>query len=261
MTAEKLEIFEKIESILLAYYKKITILLKNNQYDANIIEKIRFFYQIQNQILSLFSFEEVQDIILDFKYLESIESFPLKSRITRLFLEQYILHTNQDKEYFNNKENAVYHMIEALKKAYHSIFCDENLKKIDSAFYGYLEKEFYPYIISIMLINSRIEQLVIDNDFNIVNCKVHKIDEDFHASSLQTCKMFIVERSNNQKELMTPEKVIEMLYMSYLFESYLSDLTQDDINYLSDFVTFKLENFDNPYLKVFLEKLNGFTRK
>ena len=238
MTTEKLEIFEKIESILLAYYKKITILLKNNQYDANIIEKIRFFYQIQNQILSLFSFEEVQDIILDFKYLESITSFPLKSRITRLFLEQYILHTNQDKEYFNNKENAVYHMIEALKKAYHSIFCDENLKKIDSAFYGYLEKEFY-----------------------LVNCKAHKIDEDFHASSLQTCKMFIVERSNNKKELMTPEKVIEMLYMSYLFESYLSDLTQDDINYLSDFVAFKLENFDNPYLKVFLEKLNGFTRK
>lgn len=262
---EKLKVLETVETNLLKSYKEIVILLMDKLGDSYLFEqllnKIKFFYELQNNILSSFTFSELQEIIYHFKYLEKIENFSLKSRITRLLLEQYIMTSNQDIEYHSNKDNASYHIISALKKVYQSIFCDDELKQIDPSFHEQLEKEFYPYVISIMIMNSRIEQVIINSAFDMTKCFISKIDRDFSAGSLQACKIFIVERSNNKKEKMTSKGVMEMLYIGHLFESHLNDLSQNDIEYLNDFVSFQIENFDNPYLKMFLEKLNGFTRK
>lgn len=257
----KIDALELIEKVLLVRYKQIISFLICDDLDTDTLEEIKRLHGFQKRMLSSFSFEEVQKIISHFHYLEHITDFDLKSRITRLFLEQYILGSNQDTEYFNNKENAAYHMIEALKKTYLAIFEDEELKQIDPEFHDYLEKEFYSYLISIILTNSKIEELIINNDFDILKCIIPKLDEDFRASSLQAYKILIIERCNNKTETMNPNGVMEMLYIGYMFESYLNDLSKEDIEYLSNFVIFQMESFTNSYLKLFSEKLSGFTRK
>ena len=60
---------------------------------------------------------------------------------------------------------------------------------------------------------------------------------------------------------MNPNGVMEMLYIGYMFESYLNDLSKEDIEYLSNFVIFQMESFTNSYLKLCSEKLSGFTRQ
>ena len=74
------------------------------------------------------------------------------------------------------------------------------------------------------------------------------------------CKEDVVRELSRKTAMATIERAIAH-EGDVIERCCISDLTQDDINYLSDFVAFKLENFDNLYLKVFLEKLNGFTRK
>ncbi len=262
---KRINALENIERKLLANYRELNYLLMDSQTESflfsQLLKETKLLYGLQENIISSFSVEEIQDMISHFKYFDEIQDINIKTRITRLFLEQYILVSNEESEFLINKENATYHMLEALKKTYLAIFFDDELKEIDWSFQNALEKEFYTYLISVMLINSKIEKLVITNNFDINKCAIPKLDGDFQANSFNLCRLLVTERSNNNEEIMNPNGVVEMLYISFLLESYLNDLSQDGIMQLKDFISYVSGRFTNPYLNVFLEKLNGFSRK